>query len=178
MQERAEVDDASARPPLKLVRRRPGGFDLGAVIRDQWRMLSVLATLLLGVVFIMLGWYGAAHTNIITEQIPYLISGGLLGLGLILLSGIMAYSFVIERQNEQLRRDIARALAQPRTVTTTAVAAPVDAVAGEGVFILPGGRSFHLAGCPIIENKDGVRSLTPAKALSAGYAACKLCSED
>jgi len=179
MQEPVEVSEPSRRPSLKVVRARPrGSSDIRAYVRTQWRLLMVVGTLALGILSVSMGWYGAAHTNIITEQIPYLISGGLLGLGLIILSGVMAYAFMVERGNEALRRDIARALSEPRAHATDAEVTPRAAVAADEVFVVPGGRSYHLAGCPIIEGKDGARALAPVKAMSSGLAPCKLCHID
>jgi hypothetical protein len=49
----------------------------------------------LGFVAILIGWWGASGTAYTAEQIPYLISGGLLGLGLIVTGGALfvRYSF-------------------------------------------------------------------------------------
>lgn len=141
--------------------------------RRNSRALTVFGLLAAGVIIIMLGWYGSAHTNIITEQIPYLISGGLLGLGLIILAGILAASASAGRENEELRREITRALQQaPRATAAFATAA----ANGHAVFLVPGGRSYHEAGCPILEGKDGVSEVQPAQALA--FAPCKLCAAD
>jgi NADH:ubiquinone oxidoreductase subunit 6 (subunit J) len=43
---------------------------------------------LAGFVLMFLGWYGAAHTARQIEQIPYLISGGFVGLGLVFVGGL------------------------------------------------------------------------------------------
>jgi hypothetical protein len=40
----------------------------------------------------LLGWVGAARTAREIEQIPYLISGGIVGLGLVLLGGLLLVS--------------------------------------------------------------------------------------
>jgi hypothetical protein len=46
-------------------------------------LLSVAATLMVfGVTAIVIGWVGAAHSTFVEEQVPYLISGGLLGVAL------------------------------------------------------------------------------------------------
>jgi hypothetical protein len=171
MQDPAEHADPSTSAPLTLVRAGSRG-NLGRALRANWRLLSVAVTLGLGITFVLLGWYGAAHTNIVTEQIPYLISGGLLGMGLIIVAGFMAYSFLSERQNEDLRREIARALSATRPAPGT-IPSRISVV-----FALPGGRSFHLSGCPIIEGKEGVRELPPERATAEGLTACKLCAED
>jgi hypothetical protein len=46
-------------------------------------LLGVAATLMVfGVTAIVIGWVGAAHSTFVEEQVPYLISGGLLGVAL------------------------------------------------------------------------------------------------
>ena len=54
-------------------------------------VLGVASAVLLplGLALIVLGWYGAAHTPYLFEQVPYLISGGLLGLGLAVVGGFV-----------------------------------------------------------------------------------------
>ena len=51
-----------------------------------------------GIVLILVGWYGAAHTGHLYEQIDYLISGGLLGLGLIVIGGFLYFAYWFTRQ--------------------------------------------------------------------------------
>src|SRR3954471_18333185 len=65
-----------------------------AATRDQrYRTLQVVlfaagAILMpLGIIAIMLGWYGVAHTKYQYDQLPYVVSGGLLGVGLVMLGG-------------------------------------------------------------------------------------------
>ena len=168
---------AAPAQPAKPKRARKKA-DWRAFVRENARLLVTFALLGAGIVFVILGWYGAAHTNILTEQIPYLISGGLLGLGLIIVAGVLAAGAVQERSNDDLRREIAQALAAmgsrapDRGVRTDAYSSN-----GHHVFVVPGGRSFHQPGCPILEGKEGVQELEAAQAESSGYAACKLCSE-
>jgi hypothetical protein len=45
-----------------------------------------------GFVFMFFGWYGASRTAREIEQIPYLISGGLIGLGLVIVGGLLLAS--------------------------------------------------------------------------------------
>lgn len=45
-----------------------------------------------GFVFMFLGWYGAARTPREIEQVPYLISGGFIGLGLVFIGGLILAS--------------------------------------------------------------------------------------
>ncbi len=58
----------------------------------------------LGLVFILLGWYGAAHTGRLYAQIDYLISGGLLGVGISAAGGFMYFGYWLSRQLNESRR--------------------------------------------------------------------------
>jgi len=51
---------------------------------------SILAVIGLGAIFV--GWYGASHSPYLFQQVPYLISGGLFGLGLVFLGSIFYFS--------------------------------------------------------------------------------------
>jgi len=172
----AESQGAPTEAPR--AKKRRASVDWRSFVRDNARLLITFAVLAAGVVFVILGWYGAAHTNILTEQIPYLISGGLLGLGLIIVAGVMAAGAAQERTTDALRREIAAALANVRVGTPdTGVRSDAFSSNGHSVYVVPGGRSFHIAGCPILEGKEGIKELQPAQAAEAGYVACKLCGD-
>lgn len=178
----ARDPSATADPPVPEAQTRPapsGRRDWRALLLADWRLTVAAVTLIVGIVLVILGWYGTAYTNIITEQIPYLISGGLLGLGLIILAGVLAASGAQKRDNDELRRDLTRAIralefASGQPVDERLARTPVSAN-GHLVFVLPGGRSFHEAGCPIIEGKPTVDEMPQGEAITEGYAACKLC---
>ena len=165
--------EASASPATKARAAPRGGAGFRTWAAEHWRTLAALGLLVLGGVLVMLGWYGTAYTNIFTEQIPYLISGGLLGLGLIVVSGFLAVSSIQAREIRELRRDLLRVLE-----ALPAGGAPRGGAKGDGrVYVVAGGRSFHQPGCPILEGKDS-EELAPAGAADAGYVACKLCGPD
>jgi cytochrome c biogenesis protein CcdA len=71
------------------------------------RMLLLPAAfcIVAGFVFMFLGWYGAARTARQIEQVPYLISGGFIGLGLVFVGGlVLACAFwmtMLQRFSEQ-----------------------------------------------------------------------------
>jgi cytochrome c biogenesis protein CcdA len=68
-----------------------GGLANRARSGDLLRMLLLPAAMLVtaGFALMVLGWWGAAHTHRQIEQIPYLISGGLIGLGLVVVGGLL-----------------------------------------------------------------------------------------
>lgn len=180
--ENAVADEAVEQPAEPAREEKPvrrARTDWRAFVRENVRILIGLALLAGGIVLVILGWYGAAHTNIATEQVPYLISGGLLGLGLIIVGGVMMAGASQERSTDDLRRDIAQALsAMSSRAPDPGVRSDAFSQNGHHVYVVPGGRSYHVAGCPILEGKEGVKELLPAQAASSGYAACKLCGGD
>ncbi|MBV8980984.1 MAG: hypothetical protein JO086_08810, partial [Acidimicrobiia bacterium] len=63
---------------------------LSAIPVDRWVLIVGAIMVPLGIALIILAWYGASHKALIIQQFPYLISGGVLGLGL-MISGGLAY---------------------------------------------------------------------------------------
>ena len=63
-------------------------------------VMLVLGGLLLpiGIITIIVGWYGAAHTGKLYEQNDYLISGGILGLALVFIGGFLYFGYWVTRQ--------------------------------------------------------------------------------
>jgi hypothetical protein len=79
----------------------------------KWMETIGMSLIVFGFVCILLGWYGAAHSPYLYQEVPYLISGGLLGVALVLAGGIFVRSAHSMRQVEEDRRN---ALAIVRSV--------------------------------------------------------------
>jgi hypothetical protein len=75
--------------------------------RDIRKILQVVGLVCagLGFVAIVLGWYGAAHSPFLYQEIPYLISGGVLGLALVIAGGVLLRCAWSLRQVEEERRN-------------------------------------------------------------------------
>ena len=74
--------------------------------RDVRKLLQFLGMLAItfGFLSIGLGWYGAAHSGYQYEEIPFVISGGIFGLGLVVAGGALFFAGWTLRQIEELRR--------------------------------------------------------------------------
>jgi hypothetical protein len=62
----------------ELARLRVRG---GSATTEQRLLLGGIVLMPLGLVLVLIGYLGASGTTQLTSQVPYLISGGLLGLG-------------------------------------------------------------------------------------------------
>jgi hypothetical protein len=58
----------------------------------RWMLVPGSIAVVVGFVVMLLGWIGAARTAREIEQIPYLISGGLIGLALVIVGGLLLVS--------------------------------------------------------------------------------------
>jgi hypothetical protein len=111
-------DDGAATPAAGRLQRLGQAVDRGRrrqSDRDLRKIMQLVGMLAIGFGFIciLLGWYGAAHSPYQYEEIPYVISGGLLGLALVVGGGILVLCAWSLRQVEESRRN---ALAIVRSV--------------------------------------------------------------
>ena len=58
-------------------------MDLKVIVRGLWDRLGGWLLIGLGGLALILGWVGVADTPLTSEQMPYVVSGGLFGLALI-----------------------------------------------------------------------------------------------
>ncbi|HEX7304127.1 hypothetical protein [Lentzea sp.] len=68
--------------------------------------LGLVGTALMtaGIAAILFAWWGVAHTGYTFEQIPYVVSGGMLGLGLIGIGGFLYFGSWLTKLVEEQRQ--------------------------------------------------------------------------
>ena len=87
-------------------------------VRNRWaRMGGKLGMLFAGLGFLLMvmGWNGAAGLDYVQGQIPYIISGGLIGLALVIFGAVLLIiesqrrdRLMLERRLEELTAALAR----------------------------------------------------------------------
>jgi hypothetical protein len=187
-QAQAQAPGPTASAPAAPVAR-------SSAVRDQrYRMMQLAlftggAVLMpLGIVAIMLGWYGVAHTKYQYNQLPYVVSGGLLGLGLIFLGGFLYFgAWLAKMGNEQ--RESAQRLADTMLVLAdivarqgqlagvsgghTAAGEPAATTQDGTTLVLAGaGSTVHRRDCPLIAHRDDLHALTGAE---TDLGTCRVC---
>jgi hypothetical protein len=129
-----------------------------------------------GVIALFLAWNGAAGVDHVEGQIPYLISGGLIGVGLIG-TGLMVVNVQARRQDsaEVLTRleEIVEAL-QHLGSPAGAVSPALTAVPDDGM-VVAGRSTYHLPSCRVVATKDDLQPMTPAEADARGLTRCRIC---
>jgi Na+/melibiose symporter-like transporter len=76
----------------------------GRTATDRSKALFVVggASVSLGLALVLLGYLGASHTIYVFEQIPYLISGGILGGCLVIAGGFCYFAFWLTRLHAEM----------------------------------------------------------------------------
>jgi hypothetical protein len=152
---------------------------------DRAQLIGGSALAVLGLAAIIIGWLGAANTGFEFEQIPYLISGGLLGLALCFLGGFVYFAYWITRLVRESRTQSERAaeiLDQivlslnghgPNVATTARARSAKPIAGGSGEFVATkSGTFFHLPDCSAVEGRKGLRKVSPQ---TRGLGPCGIC---
>jgi hypothetical protein len=155
-------------------------------VREPWYrnvqlILFTVGALLMpaGILAIFLGWYGVAHTKYQYDQLPYVVSGGLIGLALVFIGGFLYFGAWLSRiANEQ--RENSRQLADSMLALADVIAqqrqgaAPAGApgTADASLVLAGAGSTLHRRDCPLIAHRDDLR---PATGDLAKYASCRVC---
>lgn len=85
---------------------------------EQRLLLAGLVLMPFGLVLVLVGWFGASGTTNLTDQVPYLLSGGLLGLGLTIVGAALFLRYSLARY---LRYWLMRLIYEERTSTDRSV---------------------------------------------------------
>jgi hypothetical protein len=133
----------------------------------------------LGIVLILFGWAGAARTPLPFEQTDYLISGGILGLGLTFVGGFLYFGYwqtVRINESRAQTRQLANSLA--RVEALLAGGASVDdsgrAVPAPKRYVAtPSGSIFHLPDCPTVAGRSDVKEVNPDR---TSLKPCRICN--
>jgi hypothetical protein len=159
---------------VSRLRGRSGGRSM-----ERWLMIVGAALVIIGLPVIVLGWYGASRTPYVFEQLPYVISGGILGLALAVVGGLFYFAYWITRQIQETRRQsdqTQQSLGEIKDLLARGVIATTAEKAhatGNGSFVATEkGTMFHKADCVVVQGRDDLRTVQPDR---DGLEPCKIC---
>jgi len=158
---------------------RTGGGTLNFSERTLMILGGVIAPL--GLVVIVIGWYGAAHSPFLFQQVPYLISGLGIGLGLVFLGSFFYFAhWITELVKEGRSQSAAMIEAITRLEDTIKQQAAGERVADAtpspngttaDLVATTKGTMAHRPECVVVAGKSGLRRV----AADEGLMSCKLC---
>ena len=148
------------------------------------RMTRILALVLTvaGFTLIVLGWNGMARVASADQQLPYILSGGFGGVGLVLLGvGIMLVAQIRTERRKLMNVLEVMAVAVSRTADPSRPLSggspPTEAPAGPGT-VVAGPSTYHRPDCRLVQGKEGLDRTTIAEARASGLSPCGVCAPD
>lgn len=168
-------------------------------VRRRWAGMAGrigLGLAVVGFIVIFLGWNGAAGLNRVPGQLPYLLSAGATGIGLIVLGAALLVAesnrrdrAVLEMQLVELNHQLTRlsaataavagnghTSATPSPTATGGRRRPQSRADASTQLVVAGRTSFHDPSCHLIEGRsDGVR-MTRDDAVAEGLSPCRVCT--
>lgn len=132
-----------------------------------------LALIAIGLITIGVAYNAVASQTALLAQMPYLVSGGLTGLSLVIVGaavlvvrGAREDREILEAKLDQL---VDAVLQSQGGVRTSAL--PEDASG----LVVAGTASFHTPGCRLVDGREDTELLTPGEAVGQGLKACRVC---
>lgn len=125
-----------------------------------------------GFLLIVLGWNGAASLDYVQGQLPYLISGGMAGVGLIVGGLVLAViqemrrsTIAVTEKLEELTEVMAKGAG-----TGGPTVVPTD-----GSMVVAGRTSYHRSDCHLIDGRSDLQVMSTDDAAARGLAPCRIC---
>ena len=158
---------------IDLPGERPEALELpGRAVFWQWvwsAVRPVVGWLLaaLGLLSLLLGWLGVSREPITAKQLPYLVSGGLTGVALVILAAVFLAT-------DDVRRQLRQVGALERRIDALCALLLENPAADAGPLVaLPTGTAYHLPTCPLVVGKDNV--VDAASVTARRLAPCRVC---
>ena len=160
----------------------PGGGPFARVTSFVGRLGGKLGigVAVLGFLVIFLGWNGAASFNDLRQQFPYLISGGLAGLGFVTIGAAL---LIVENSRKERAELIAAVTELTRAVE--GMSTPPGAHSAGSTWplvvsvlsgqVVAGASSFHRPDCRLLEGRTGITAMEVEEAEAQGLAPCRVC---
>jgi hypothetical protein len=131
-----------------------------------------LLIIAVGLVVIGVSYNAVASQTALLAQVPYIVSGGLTGLALVVVgaavlvvSGARQDRAMLEAKLDQLTDALISASGGTRTVL------PSDASG----LVVAGTASYHTPDCRLVDGREATELLTPEEAERNGLKACRVC---
>ncbi len=135
-----------------------------------------LALAAIGIVAIAIGWNGAAGQLSTLAQVPYILSGGLIGISFVILGAAM---LIVQGAREdrailEAKLDLLAEAFLEGQGRATKAATPGD-LSG---LVIAGSASYHVPGCRLVDGREDTQYLTPEEARARFLAPCRVCQPE
>jgi len=128
---------------------------------------------LVGFLAIFFGWNGAASNNFLPAQFPYLISGGMAGLAIVVIGAAMLIV-----QNQRADRARLEAVLEKLAAAAERQNSGTGAQAGgfgPGGYVVAGAASYHQVDCSLPEAREEAHLVPLEDVVGSALEPCRVC---
>ena len=149
----------------------------GRLVIDFGRLASPLSIVIigLGLVIIAVGANGIRSNGTVVQQMPYLLTGGILGMAFVVFGS--AYMIVQNARQDRARLE-ARLEELIDALATLPQAGRADAPRDLSGLVVAGTASYHVPGCRLVDGREATNLLTPAEAADRNLKPCRVCQPE
>jgi hypothetical protein len=141
-----------------------------------------LLVVALGLLAIGLGWNGMAGgggqvggVTLLQAQLPWLLSGGILGLALVVLGAAMMIVHNARNDRARLENKLDELVnIVARSAMSSTQPYPGTPTSTQGLFAA-GGASYHQPDCRLVQGRDEIAYVTAEEVADRGLRACRVC---
>ncbi|HUF32634.1 MAG TPA: hypothetical protein VMN58_05425 [Acidimicrobiales bacterium] len=158
--------------------RGPSLAGVGAFVGQLGGKLGIGVSVL-GFIVIFLGWNGAASFNDLRQQFPYLVSGGIAGLGLVTIGAALLIVENSRKERVELTlalAELTRAVEAMGSPTTNGAGADPPMLSVAPGQVVAGASSYHRPECRLAQGQADAEGIDPSEALEQGLAPCRICT--
>jgi len=135
-----------------------------------------------GLLVIGLGWNGMAGAGgevngvpNLNAQLPWLVSGGILGLALVVFGAALLIAHNARADRVQLEEKLTELVDTVARLTALSPAVPAQATRRKAGEFRASANTYHRSDCRLVEGRDDLASVTKKEADSRGLKACRIC---
>jgi hypothetical protein len=143
---------------------------------DRFLLIGGAILMPLGVVLIILGWANASRTTVLYEQNNYLISGGILGLGVVIIGGFLYFAYwqsVRVHESRTQAADLTRAVGRLEALLAGGAVVGIADPTETTFVATSSGSIYHRADCPVVDGRDDLSNVDPA---TTQLRPCRICT--
>jgi hypothetical protein len=133
-----------------------------------------LAFIALGLLAIALGYNGAAGNLVLAAQLPYIVSGGFVGVSLVIVGAALMITQNAREDRQRLEGLLVQLLEAQQAAGSGMGHVPSDV---DGLFAA-GTASYHVPGCRLVDGREEVSYVTAAEAAARDLKPCRVCQPE
>ena len=133
-----------------------------------------LVFIFIGLAAILLGWNGAAGNLDLRAQLPYIVSGGMIGIAFVIVGAALMVTQSAREDRQRLESLLLQLVDAQHAAAGSVDRIPSDA---DGLYAA-GTASYHLPTCRLVDGREEVSYVTAAEAAARDLKPCRVCQPE